>query len=82
MPGSKREGSHLSAETIGETDFAKADAHVVQPEEYEELPELTDEMMNRAVRKAGGELTPESKDLGGIARGANAGGYRNRADRT
>ena len=40
MNGSKR--------NIG-SDFAKVDAHVVQPEEYDELPEITDEMMERAV---------------------------------
>jgi len=36
------------------SDLAKVDAHVIQPEEYEELPELTDEMMARAVFKVGG----------------------------
>lgn len=30
------------------TDLARVDAHVIQPEEYEEIPELTDEMMARA----------------------------------
>jgi uncharacterized protein (DUF4415 family) len=36
------------------TDLARLDAHVIQPEEYEELPELTDEMMARGVYKVGG----------------------------
>lgn len=31
------------------SDLAKVDAHVVQPEEYEELPEWTDEMFDRAA---------------------------------
>jgi uncharacterized protein (DUF4415 family) len=36
------------------SDLAKVDAHVIQPEEYEELPELTEEMLDRAVVKIGG----------------------------
>jgi uncharacterized protein (DUF4415 family) len=45
------------------TDFARLDAHVIQPEEYEDLPELTDEMIaqgtwmigDRVVSRAEGE---------------------------
>lgn len=29
------------------SDFAKIDAHVIQPEEYEEIPEITEEMFAR-----------------------------------
>jgi uncharacterized protein (DUF4415 family) len=36
------------------SDLAKVDAHVIQPEEYDEPPELTDEMMARMVYKVGG----------------------------
>lgn len=36
------------------SDFAKVDTHVIQSHEYDELPELTDEMMARAVLKRGG----------------------------
>lgn len=36
------------------SDLARVDAHRIQPEEYEELPELTDEMLARAVLKRGG----------------------------
>jgi uncharacterized protein (DUF4415 family) len=36
------------------SDLKRVDAHVVQPEEYEELPELTDEMLARAVFKKAG----------------------------
>ena len=36
------------------SDLAKVDAHVIQPHEYDQLPELTDEMMARAVFKRGG----------------------------
>jgi uncharacterized protein (DUF4415 family) len=39
--------------TLG-SDLKCVDAHVVQPEEYEELPELTDEMFARAVFKKAG----------------------------
>ncbi|HYC04154.1 MAG TPA: BrnA antitoxin family protein [Azospirillaceae bacterium] len=47
----------MSANKPGfETDFAKVDAHVIQPEEYEELPEWTDEMFEGADLKVGGVL--------------------------
>ena len=36
------------------SELKRVDAHVVQPEEYEELPELTDEMLARAVFKKAG----------------------------
>ena len=36
------------------SDLKRVDAHSVQPEEYEELPELTDEMLARAVFKKAG----------------------------
>lgn len=36
------------------SDLARVDAHVIQPHEYDEIPELTDEMMGRAVFKKGG----------------------------
>lgn len=38
------------------SDLAKVDAHVITAEEYEELPELTDEMMDRADFLVGGKL--------------------------
>ena len=31
------------------SDLAKVDAHVIQPEEFEEIPELSDEWFARAV---------------------------------
>ncbi|KQQ23706.1 hypothetical protein ASF53_05110 [Methylobacterium sp. Leaf123] len=46
----------FSADAVGKTDFAKVDAHVITAEEYEELPELTDEMMDRADFLVGGKL--------------------------
>jgi uncharacterized protein (DUF4415 family) len=36
------------------SDLAKLDAHVIQPEEYDEIPELTDEALARGVLKKGG----------------------------
>jgi uncharacterized protein (DUF4415 family) len=42
-----------SRRTLG-SDLKRVDAHVVQPQEYEELPELTDEMFARAVFKKAG----------------------------
>lgn len=38
------------------SDLAKVDAHVIQPEEYDELPEWTDEMFERADLYQGGKL--------------------------
>lgn len=35
---------------------AKIDAHVIQPWEYEEIPELTDEWFARADLREGGKL--------------------------
>ena len=39
--------------TLG-SDLARVDAHVTKPAEYRELPELTDEMLVRAVARKGG----------------------------
>jgi uncharacterized protein (DUF4415 family) len=36
------------------SDLARVDAHVVKPSEYKELPELTDDLLSRAVVKKGG----------------------------
>lgn len=36
------------------SDLARVDAHVVMPQEYEELPELTEEMLARAKINKGG----------------------------
>ncbi|MGY2049724.1 BrnA antitoxin family protein [Methylobacterium sp. JK268] len=45
-----------SANPYGETDFAKVDAHVITAEEYEELPELTDEDLAAADEYVGPTL--------------------------
>src|SRR3569832_1319536 len=36
------------------SDLARVDAHTIQPEEYGEIPELTDEMLARAIVRKGG----------------------------
>lgn len=38
------------------SDLAKIDAHVIQSEEYDEIPEWTDEMFDRAELREGGKL--------------------------
>ncbi len=46
------------------SDFGRVDAHVVQTEEYEELPVLTEEMLVRAVVNKGGRpLSPNPRKL-------------------
>jgi uncharacterized protein (DUF4415 family) len=52
-----------SARKLG-SDLARVDAHVIQPKEYEELPELTDEMLARAkVNKGGRPKLPNTRKL-------------------
>ena len=46
-------GKHASPHSWG-SDLAKVAEHVIQPEEYEELPELTDEMLARGKVNRGG----------------------------
>lgn len=36
------------------SDLKRVDAHVIQTQEYEDLPELTDEMLSRAKVNKGG----------------------------
>ena len=42
-----------SRRTLG-SDMKRVDAHQIKPHEYKELPELTDEMLARAVVNKGG----------------------------
>jgi uncharacterized protein (DUF4415 family) len=42
-----------SRRTLG-SDLKRVDAHVVKPSEYKDLPQLTDEMLSRAVLNKGG----------------------------
>ncbi len=48
-----------SSRNLG-SDLKRVDAHVVQPNEYEELPELTEDMLSRAVFKTAGQANSES----------------------
>jgi uncharacterized protein (DUF4415 family) len=43
----------VSRRTLG-SDLARVDAHVIKPSEYKELPEVTDDMLARAIIKKGG----------------------------
>jgi uncharacterized protein (DUF4415 family) len=44
--------------------MARVDAHTVKKEEYEDLPELTEEMLTRAkVNKGGRPLSPNPRRL-------------------
>lgn len=46
------------------SDLARVDAHVVKKDEYEELPELTDEMLARAkVNRGGRPVSPNPRRL-------------------
>lgn len=46
------------------SDMARVDAHTVKAEEYEDLPELTEEMLARAkVNKGGRPLSPNPRKL-------------------
>ena len=46
------------------SDLARVDAHAVRPEEYEELPDLTEEMLARAkVNKGGRPVSPNPRKL-------------------
>ena len=46
------------------SDMAQVDAHTIKKEEYEDLPELTDEMLARGkVNKGGRPLSPNPRKL-------------------
>lgn len=44
----------IASRPISGSDLARVDAHQIKPHEYKELPELTDEMLTRAVINKGG----------------------------
>jgi len=54
---------NAKSKSIG-SNLEKIDAHIIQPEEYDELPELTDEMFDRAIYKVGGVIKPAPKRRG------------------
>ena len=47
------ESKRVSHRSLG-SNLAKVATHVIQPEEYEELPELTDRMLESGIVKKGG----------------------------
>lgn len=52
-----------SRRTLG-SDLKRVDAHTVKPSEYKDLPELTDEMLARAiVNKGGRPHSPNPRQL-------------------
>ena len=55
MSASKR----VSRRSLG-SDLKKVAAHVIKPEEYEELPELTDDMLARGKVNRGGRPRSEN----------------------
>lgn len=56
MTASKRATRHSSPDPAIGSDLAKVDAHIVQPHEYDDLPELTDELMGAAEIRQDGKL--------------------------
>ncbi len=56
----KKRGSRRSLKS----DLARVDAHRINAKEYEELPELTDDMLARArVNKGGRPVSPNPRKL-------------------
>lgn len=56
----KKHGSRRSLKS----DLARIDTHAIKPEEYDELPELTTEMLARAtVRKGGRPVSANPRKL-------------------
>ena len=53
----------VSRRSLG-SDLARVDAHVIQPREYEEIPELTEELLTRGqVNKGGRPRSPNPRKL-------------------
>ena len=52
--------SKRSSPRSSESNLAKVAAHVIQPEEYDEIPELTDDMLARGRVNKGGRPRSEN----------------------
>ena len=52
--------SKLASRRTSGSDLVRVDAHQIKAHEYKELPELTDEMLTRAVVNKGGRPRSES----------------------
>ena len=59
MTVNKPASSHSFGHTLG-SDLTKVASHVIQPEEYDELPELTDDMLARGTINKGGRPRSEN----------------------
>jgi hypothetical protein len=66
----KNERKHASHRSL-KSDLARVDAHFVTPEEYTELPELTEEMLHRAKINKGGR--PSLSSVAGPGEGERQG---------
>lgn len=57
------ESKRVSRRSLG-SDLARVDAHVIRPHEYDEIPELTDEMLARGkVNRGGRPRSPNPRKL-------------------
>ena len=56
---SDRSSGHSFGHTLG-SDLTKVASHVIQPDEYDELPELTDDMLARGTINKGGRPRAEN----------------------
>ena len=59
MTANKPASGHSFSHGLG-SDLGKVASHVIQPEEYEELPELTDDMLARGTINKGGRPRSEN----------------------
>jgi uncharacterized protein (DUF4415 family) len=56
--------SKIPLERSLKSNLRKLDGHIIKPEEYEELPELTDELLETAViKKAGRPISENPREL-------------------
>jgi uncharacterized protein (DUF4415 family) len=70
MSGSRSATHRSSPEAPLKSDLTKVDAHAITPEEYDEIPELTDAMLERAdfhvgdrfVRRGPPDMAPGMTD--------------------
>ena len=55
----------MTGKTRVGTDLKKVDRHVIQPHEYDEIPELTDDFFERADHYRGGKLIRRGRPKSG-----------------
>lgn len=64
MSESRSATHRSSAEVSIKSDLAKVDAHAITSEEYDEIPELTDAMLQRADFHVGDRFVPRGPSEG------------------